>query len=101
MKLPEKLNAGDYQLVLKVKHKKDKWVFKKAIHLSSQTSKEIRQRALGKDNIRVFYGLLILSAVCIYLLLFLFLKKEKRSTAINIKNLNSTIKQSVPNNKNL
>ncbi|MGN8981115.1 WxL protein peptidoglycan domain-containing protein [Enterococcus villorum] len=78
IKLPEKLNAGDYQLVLKVKHKKDKWVFKKAIHLSSQKSKEIRQRALGKDNIRVFYGLLILSAVCIHLLLWLFLKKRKK-----------------------
>lgn len=78
IKLPEKIDAGDYQLVLKVKHRTDKWNFKKSFQITNQASKEIYQKKHRKERSWLIYGLFALAFLFIGFFLWTF-KKRKAS----------------------
>lgn len=84
IKLPEKINAGDYRVTLKVTHGKDQWKFNKNFTITGEEAKEIHQRAGIKDYSWIIYCIIIIIAlVSIGLLLIFLRKKQKTKREIN------------------
>ncbi|WP_339000928.1 DUF916 domain-containing protein (plasmid) [Lactococcus garvieae] len=84
IKLPEKINAGDYRVTLKVTHGKDQWKFNKNFTITGEEAKEIHQRAGIKDYSWIIFCIIIIIAlVSIGLLLIFLRKKQKTKREIN------------------
>ncbi|MFQ6324466.1 WxL protein peptidoglycan domain-containing protein [Lactococcus garvieae] len=93
VKLPKNLPTGDYQLTLKVTHAKDKWSFKRTLHITGAQAKSIQQRAGVKDYSWIIYLLLFLGIITIFVLLFLVRKTRKRNQSIEAPNRRSKRKR--------
>ncbi|WP_285141037.1 DUF916 domain-containing protein [Lactococcus petauri] len=79
IKLPEKINAGDYRVTLKVTHGKDQWKFNKNFTITGEEAKEIHQRAGIKDYSWIIYCIIIIIAIFSIGLLLIFLKKKQKT----------------------
>lgn len=77
VKLPKNLSAGEYQLVLNVKHAKDQWNFKQTFHISEAEARAIREMSGVKDYSWMFYVLGVLVLV-IFLSIFYIIKRKRK-----------------------
>lgn len=59
VKLPLNLTAGEYQLILNVKHAKDHWEFKQTFHISKEEIKTIHERTGIKDYSWIIYCIIL------------------------------------------
>lgn len=97
IKLPKKINAGDYRVTLKVTHRKDQWKFNKNFAITGEEAKEIHQRAGIKDYSWIIYGIIIIIVLVSIRLSLIFLrKKQKTKREIN----NDSLSRSCRGKKN-
>ncbi|MGV8957796.1 WxL protein host-binding domain-containing protein [Lactococcus lactis] len=77
IKLPEKVQAGEYSVNLKVTHGKDNWEFNKKFTITGEQAKEIHQRSGIKNYSWIIYCIIIVAIIFIGLL-FLFLRNKPK-----------------------
>ncbi|WP_285047010.1 DUF916 domain-containing protein [Lactococcus petauri] len=91
IKLPEKINAGDYRVTLKVTHGKDQWKFNKNFTITGEEAKEIHQRAGIKDYSWLIFIISFFGIILIFVVLYLV--RKKRNKQIDASNGRSKLKK--------
>lgn len=86
IKLPDKIDAGEYQVILEVTHGKDKWEFKKVFQVTNDQSEEIEKRSGIRDYSILIYC--IITAIIIILALITINKKVRSNKSTTMSRVN-------------